>query len=290
MVGLFTFICLEVYEQSDPLLKITLAFKGMHAWHTSINFSLCLVLLDLLAVHFFKSWGAYEKRSVGKVWILFFTTYLAGFASQRTLVYRLVALYSPELLWIHEMNPQMRPDALSMLLFMLPFWGIIGYVVIRVMVSKQVQAQEWFRVRIDTILEERQWQAEAQKRANRSEQAAGDEMVPIPADASVAPIRINQVGHVTVEDHYLRIYYQSDVGLKNILIRMPLKTLSARLPSHQFVQIHRSHIVNLDQVAGLKREGRNVRVSTKHGDFELPVSRYRLPKILPEIEKYLHPN
>lgn len=31
MVGLFTFICLEVYAQSDPLLKITLAFKGMHA-------------------------------------------------------------------------------------------------------------------------------------------------------------------------------------------------------------------------------------------------------------------
>lgn len=226
------------------------------------------------------------------MWVLFCATFLVGFLSQRTLVYRLVALYKPELLWIHEMSPQMRPEVLSMFLFMLPFWAIVGYCLTRVMLSKQAQAQELFRVRIDTILEERQWQAQSRPRPTDK---AGkihrvDGLIPLPPDAGVAPVHIHQVGHVTVEDHYIRICYESDQGLKNILIRMPLKTLSALLPKHHFVQIHRSYVVNLEQVAGLKRAGRNVRVATKHGDFELPVSRHRLPKILPEIEKYLHPN
>lgn len=292
MVGLCTFISLEVWEYSDPLLKITLTYKGMYAWHTSINFALCLAAVDLLAARLFRSWGGYERRSVGKVWILLFATYLVGFISQRTLVYKLVVLHSPEVLWVYEMDPLMRPGAISMFLFMLPFWVLMGYGIVRIMLSKQSQAQELIRVRIDTILEERQWQAEARSRA--SEQAAqarrDDDIIPLPPDAGVAPLHLDQVCHMTAEDHYLRIYYQSDDGLKNILIRMPLKTLSARLPSHRFVQIHRSHIVNLEQVAGLKRTGRNVRVATKHGDFELPVSRYRLPEILPELEKYLHPN
>ena len=292
MTGLFTFISLYVYDHSEPIINIQLTFKGMYAWHTAINFTVCLAMVDHLAAWFFSSWGAYEHRSVGKTWMILIATYLVGYASQRILVYGLVALYSPSLLWTYEMDPSMRPGLVPMFLFMLPFWCIIGHVVIRIMIRKQTQAQELFRVRIDTILEERQRQLSLE----HSRQGAVKEgccpedngYLPLPPGEGLSPIRMSQIGHVTSEDHYLRVYYRSDDGLKNILIRMALKELVELLPAHQFIRIHRSHIINLEQVAGIKRSGRNVRVGTKYGDFELPVSRYRFPRILPELEKYLH--
>ena len=87
----------------------------------------------------------------------------------------------------------------------------------------------------------------------------------------------------------LRIYFQNDGSLQNTLVRMPLKELATRLPEEQFVRIHRSHLVNLEQISGVKRVGRAVRLSMKHGDFELPVSRYRLPQLLPVLERFLKP-
>ncbi len=293
LTGLFTFISLGMYEHSDPLLRIPLTFKGMYAWHTAINFALCLAIVDHLSGWSFKSWGVYERRSVGKTWVIMGVTYVAGFVSQQTLVYQLVALYAPAILWTYEMDPTMRPGILPSFLFMLPFWGVIAYVVIRIMISKQAQVQELFRVRIDTILEERQRQLSQERSEPRAEDTTSaieaDAFLPLPPGEGLPSIRISQIGHVTSEDHYLRIYYQCNGGIKNTLIRMALKDLNALLPGHQFIQIHRSHIINLEQVAGVKRSGRNVRVGTKYGDFELPVSRYRFPKILPELEKYLHP-
>ena len=293
ITGLFTFISLGVYEHSDPLLRIPLTFKGMYAWHTAINFALCLAIVDHLTAWCFRSWGTYERRSVGKTWVVLSVTYLVGFISQRVLVYKLVALYAPAILWTYEMDPTMRPGVLPSFIFMLPFWVVVGYVVIRIMISKQAQAQELFRVRIDTILEERQRQLSLERSGHGAMEEGGspeDEgYLPLPPGEGVPPIRMNQIGHVTSEDHYLRVHYRSDDGIKNILIRMALKELVELLPARQFIQIHRSHIINLEQVAGIKRSGRNVRVGTKYGDFELPVSRYRFPQILPELEKYLHP-
>jgi hypothetical protein len=223
--------------------------------------------------------GALSARSGSSLW-------------QRTLVFRLVSLYAPGLVWYFQMVPSQRPGVLSMFLFMLPVWLLIAYVIIAIALNKQAQAQELLRVRIDTILEERRRPAPARRpptpQDNEPKTLDDEAVIQLPAESGTAPIRLRQVGHVTVEDHYLRIYYQTDGDLKNVLIRMPLKELCAQLPAAQFIRIHRSHIVNLKQVAEIKRAGRNMRVITKHGNFVLPVSRYRISLILPVIENYLH--
>ncbi len=293
MTGLFTFISLEIYAHSAPIINVELTFKGMYAWHTAINFTLSMAIVDHLAAWLSRSWGAYESRTVGKTWVVLIVTYLVGFICQRLLVYRLVALYAPVLLWKYEMDPSLRPGIVPMFLFMLPFWCLIGGVVIHLMLRKQVQAQELFRVRIDTILEERQRQLSPgpdggrEGAADRVSQAEG--YLPLPPGEGLAPVRMCDISHVTAEDHYLRIFYKGEHGMKNALVRMALKEIVAMLPARQFIQIHRSHIINLEQVSGVKRSGRNIRVKTKYGDFELPVSRYRFPRLLPELEKYLHP-
>lgn len=294
LVGLSTFLSLDVRAISDPLLKAPLTFKGMYAWHTAINFTFWMAAVDQLAARLFKPWAGYDRRTVGRVWILFMIVFVIGFVFQRTLVYRLVSLYAPGLLWYYQAVPSERPGILSMFLFMLPVWMFIAYAVIAIAVNKQAQAQELLRVRIDTILEERRRPAPLPRpwapQGNPSRRLDDEAAIQLPAELGTAPIRLSQVGHVTVEDHYLRIYFQTDGDLKNVLIRMPLKELCAQLPASRFIQIHRSHIVNLKQIAGIKRAGRNMRVVTKHGDFMLPVSRYRFSQILPAIESYLHPD
>lgn len=290
LVGLFTFMSLDVYESTDPLLTIPLTFKGMYAWHTAINFTVCLALVDILAAWLFRGWGTFGKRTVGKLWIVFLIAYSVGFICQRTLVYQLVVFYSPEILWVHEMNPSQRPGVVPMFLFMLPFWVLIQYGVMRIILYQQRQVQELLRVRIDTILEERQaagtFCEENKKRPPDQTMRSGR----LPLDNNHTALEIKDISHVTAEDHYLRIFYQCTDGIaKSTLIRMPLKELVARLPANHFIQIHRSHMVNLQQIAGLKRSGRNYRVTTRSGNVELPVSRYRLPKILPVLDQFLHP-
>ncbi len=288
LAGLGAFGALTVYDIADALTTVPLTFKGMYAWHTAANFALCLWIVDMLIAVGAASWGAYNRRTVGKTWLVFLITYGVGFISQRILVYRLMVLYSPGLVWTYGINPSQRPGSWSSFLLVLPMVLVIAYAVMRMILSMQARSEELLRVRIDTILEERARYA-ANDDSEQIQPEAVDDRLELPTDPGVGPIHQSQIGHITVEDHYLRIYFQIDGNCKDTLIRMPLKELSARLPSDRFARIHRSHIVNLDWISGVKRVGREVQLTVKHGDFELPVSRYRLPQLLPVLEKFLNP-
>lgn len=288
LAGLGAFSALTAYDIGDDLMNVPLTFKGMYAWHTAINFAVCLCIIDTLIALLTAPWGAFNRRTVGKTWIVFLISYGAGYISQRTIVYQLMALYSPALIWTYGMNPSQRPGSLSSFIYILPLVLSIAYGIMRMILSMQSSSEELLRVRIDTILEERGRGTDVHSN-ERPKKPAADNLLQLPTDPGVGPIHPSQIGHVTVEDHYLRIHYHVDDGLKKTLIRMPLKELSARLPEDQFARIHRSHIVNLAWVDGLKRVGREVQLTMKHGDFKLPVSRYRLPQLLPVLEKFLNP-
>jgi DNA-binding LytR/AlgR family response regulator len=58
------------------------------------------------------------------------------------------------------------------------------------------------------------------------------------------------------------------------LIRMPLAELAAQLDGDVFWQVHRSTLVNMNEVAAARRDlGGRVFVRLKDGKTELPVSR-----------------
>lgn len=53
-----------------------------------------------------------------------------------------------------------------------------------------------------------------------------------------------QLAYVRVEEHYLHLYsFPTDTGQRTT-IREPLKSFMQRLPEHQFIQTHRSYLVN----------------------------------------------
>lgn len=96
-------------------------------------------------------------------------------------------------------------------------------------------------------------------------------------------IPLVSISHITVEDHYSRIFFGNGDGRHNVLIRQPLKNLLAKLPGRVFWQIHRSHVVNLKHLAGLNKKGRQSMVMLGPQGIELPVSRHRRAHLKPAI-------
>jgi DNA-binding LytR/AlgR family response regulator len=285
--GLGAFLAGFAYDYYDPLVTVPLTFIGMYAWHTATNFALWLCILDMLMAFIISQWGAYDRRTVGKTWILFLITYLVGFISQRILVYRLIALYFPVLLWVYGINPSQRTNAVAAFLVILPSVLMVFYFLMRIMLGMQRRSEELLRVRVDAILEERGRQKADPISSAEEGPGSEDEFIDLPLEQNRQPIRFSQIEHVTIEDHYLRLYYIANDVLENVLLRMPLRELVERLPRDQFIQIHRSHVVNLQSISGIKRSGRKVRLALQISDIKLPVSRHRLPHLLPVLEQYL---
>jgi len=74
--------------------------------------------------------------------------------------------------------------------------------------------------------------------------------------------------------------------LHNVFIRTPLKALQQSLPGDHFLQIHRSHLVNLMHVSGFSKDRRAIRLIWTQNEVILPVSRYRLSDLRTRLMDY----
>lgn len=92
----------------------------------------------------------------------------------------------------------------------------------------------------------------------------------------------NDIRNVHVDDHYCYVHYRSCGGFAKRDLATPLRDLLKMLPEG-FIQVHRSHVVNVGHVSSVRRIGRNIRLILT-GGFEVPVSRHRLDEVLPLLE------
>lgn len=92
-------------------------------------------------------------------------------------------------------------------------------------------------------------------------------------------IPLEAVTHVSMEDHYCRVFYQSGQGSQEFLVREALAGLIRRVDSEDFLQIHRSHLVNKKHIRAYKRTGRNHWLLLGPGRVPLPISRRRQSKV-----------
>jgi two-component system, LytTR family, response regulator len=65
-------------------------------------------------------------------------------------------------------------------------------------------------------------------------------------------VNVNEIEWIEAADYYSCLH----VGSKSFLLREPIKHLAATLDPGKFVRIHRSIVVNVDQVREILREGR----------------------------------
>jgi len=93
--------------------------------------------------------------------------------------------------------------------------------------------------------------------------------------ATLRLIATEDIDYLRADTKYTRIAWRGDDGRPaEALVRTPLRELAARLDPAQFVQVHRSAIVNLRAISHVRRgENETADIHLKDRDEVLPVSR-----------------
>jgi DNA-binding LytR/AlgR family response regulator len=93
--------------------------------------------------------------------------------------------------------------------------------------------------------------------------------------ASLRMIPLDEVDYLRSDEKYTLVAWRGDGGKPGeALIRTPLKELVAQLDGAQFVQVHRSVVVNLRAIDHVVRgENETAQIHLKHRPEVLPVSR-----------------
>jgi DNA-binding LytR/AlgR family response regulator len=88
-------------------------------------------------------------------------------------------------------------------------------------------------------------------------------------------IAVEDIRYLRAEDKYTRVAWRGEAaGAPAALVRTPLRELLAQLDATQFLQVHRSVVVNLAAVLHLVRlDNETARIHLRDGDEVLPVSR-----------------
>ena len=247
-----------------------MAFITVYSLHKAAVYSTCIFGADVLAHRLAPSWGAYNKRSVQRQWVIWSLGLAAGFVLQRTMVRSLIVFYAPDVVAYFTSHPQERLSAITLLMILIPYWVAVLFVTILIAMSRQRTQQQ-----TDSLLV-----IPGEKTALKSSLINKYGTAPMGSlelgdDNGNGTIALGNVTHITVEDHYCRINYATESGLKNKMTRLPLKEMLLKLPPEHFLKIHRSHVVNRVHISHLARKGRDYKAVLQRFHVELPISRSR---------------
>lgn len=87
-------------------------------------------------------------------------------------------------------------------------------------------------------------------------------------------IQIPDIIRIEAKNYYAEVFATNNT----YILRDSLSSLEERLPLDRFFRIHRSHIVQISQVARIKRQSNNSSIAILSNDDELPISRTKLKK------------
>lgn len=73
----------------------------------------------------------------------------------------------------------------------------------------------------------------------------------IRADYSLQKIMLQDIMYIEALDDYLKIHLHNQ---KNIVARMTMKAMIEKLPSNQFIRVHRSFIIAINKVSSIKNK------------------------------------
>ncbi|NDZ95059.1 response regulator transcription factor [Streptomyces sp. SID6673] len=106
-----------------------------------------------------------------------------------------------------------------------------------------------------------------------------DEVIPVELSGVTSLVRRDSISWVEAVGDYARLHSESGAHL----VRIPLSTLASRWQDHGFQRVHRSYLVALPMVTGLRTSGSTTVVCVRaHGAsaaVELPVSRRQLREL-----------
>ncbi len=157
---------------------------------------------------------------------------------------------------------------------LIPIWALITYLFIQPYLTESLTAELAKLRDVNAMLE-----------AGAPGAVDAAEPVRFQAGKTTFALEAGAIRNVAVDDHYCYVHYRHNDGYTKRDLAMPLRDILTLLPA-AFVQVHRSHIVNLRSIRSIRRRNRSIRLLLD-GDFEVPVSRHRLDQVLPLLRQQL---
>jgi DNA-binding LytR/AlgR family response regulator len=110
--------------------------------------------------------------------------------------------------------------------------------------------------------------------------------LPIERDGATHFVAVDQVVAVHANAHYTYIFD----GTTKLFCPLAIGDVESRLDTSRFIRVHRSHIINIDRVVGLKRAGDSGVVELAGADrYTVPVSRSRVgwlkTRLAPKVDQ-----
>jgi hypothetical protein len=110
--------------------------------------------------------------------------------------------------------------------------------------------------------------------------------LPIERDGMMQYVEVGDIVAVHANAHYTYVV----TGTAKLFCPLAIGDVESRLDTNRFVRVHRSHIVNLDRVIGLRRSGDAGLVELAAADrYAVPVARSRVSWFKARIRIDLHP-
>lgn len=153
----------------------------------------------------------------------------------------------------------------SMLLRLLPVWALVTAFLVR---SELLDAYE---SRFGTLITQNPPSGAGSRPSTVVSLGAGESAIEVEACSIVL---------ISAEENYCQVFVLKGSSLSSSLVRSTLQSIEQTLPADQFMRVHRSHLVNIDQVESIRRQGRRFAVEMHHLADAVPVSRSRLDIVL----------
>ncbi len=97
-------------------------------------------------------------------------------------------------------------------------------------------------------------------------------LLPVLREGATHFVAVRDIVAIHANAHYTTVFD----GTSKLFCPLPISEVEARLDHAHFVRVHRSHIVNLERVVGLKRSGDHGLIELSgHDPYTVPVSRSR---------------
>jgi NO-binding membrane sensor protein with MHYT domain len=105
--------------------------------------------------------------------------------------------------------------------------------------------------------------------------------LPVERDGATHFVGIDDIVAVHANAHYTYVFD----GRAKLFCPLAIGDVESRLDTSRFVRVHRSHIVNIDRVVGLKRAGDNGLIELSAADrYTVPVSRSRYGRLKSRLD------
>ncbi|MEQ9451993.1 MAG: LytTR family DNA-binding domain-containing protein [Pseudomonadales bacterium] len=227
----------------EPLLEMLL-----HAALVGLTYAFSLALLGTVVYRL-------RRATVVHVWQIWLLS-LAGF----TFGYYLVPL-SEAVQWLFGLPPNQHA-AIVQFWELLPVWALVTFLFVQPYIHEQLRQKVM--------------------RLTAREQSPANETIEFEQGRNPFSLAAADIRNIAVDDHHCYIYYWNGQGFDKRDIAAPLRDVATMLPA-QFLQVHRSHVVNTQQVEEVRQRGRKTTLLMK-GGFQVPVSRHRLREVMPDVQ------